>query len=165
MSNTILVYATRWGATTETAKEIIKVLNEKYNIEVDLVNLKDKKTKKPDITPYENVILGVSVARFQWAKEGKNFLKKNKNLLIGKKLFVFVSSGGAGDAYKENDLEKYEKLQYKWIDKTLNKLKLKYTSRKAMGGRYVGNFADRGDNRDWNMIRNWAEEIGQMITG
>ncbi len=163
ITKTILVYATRWGATTETAKEIIKVLKEKFNIEVDLVNLKDKKTKNPDITPYENVILGVSVAKFRWAKEGKNFLKKNKELLTEKKLFVFVSSGGAGDAYKENDLEKYEKLQSKWIDKTLSKLNLEYTSRKAMGGRFVGSLSDRGDNRDWNMIRNWADEIGQIM--
>ena len=69
ITKTILVYATRWGATAETAKEIIKVLNEEFNIEVDLVNLKDKKTKNPDIIPYENVILGVSVAKFRWAKE------------------------------------------------------------------------------------------------
>ena len=78
MSKTILVYATRWGATTETAKEIIKVLNEKFNINVDLVSLKDKKTKNIDISSYDNVILGVSYAKFNWAKEGKEFLKKNK---------------------------------------------------------------------------------------
>ena len=164
LTKTILVYATRWGATTETAQEIIRVLNEKFNIDVDLVNLKDRKTKSPDITPYENVILGVSVAKFRWAKEGKNFLKKNKDLLTGKNLFVFVSSGGAGDAYKENDLENYAKLQRKWIDKTLSKFNLEYTSRKAMGGRFVGSLSDRGDNRDWSMIRNWAEEIGQIMT-
>lgn len=75
---TILVYATRWGATTETAEEIIKVLREKYSIYVDLVNLKDKKTKNPDISSYNNVILGVSYAKFNWAKEGTNFLKKIK---------------------------------------------------------------------------------------
>ena len=45
-TKTILVYATRWGTTTETAKEIIKVLNEEFNIEVDLVNLKDKKNEE-----------------------------------------------------------------------------------------------------------------------
>ena len=68
MSKTILVYATRWGATTETAQEIKNVLTSKFNIDVDFVNLKDKKIKKnrnPDISGYENVILGVSVARFR----------------------------------------------------------------------------------------------------
>lgn len=164
MNKTILVYATRWGATTETAKKIISVLKEKFDIEVDLVNLKDKKNKNLDINEYENVILGVSVARFRWAKEGKQFLKDNKITLGNKKLFVFVSSGGAGDAYQNKDLEKYEKLQKKWIDNTLEKFNLQFTSRKALGGRYVGQFSDRGDNRDWGVICNWAEEIGRIIS-
>ncbi len=164
MRNTVLVYATRWGATTETAQEIIRVIKEKFNIDIDLVNLKDKSTKNPDVTPYDNVILGVSVAKFRWAKEGKIFLKKNRQKLAGKKLFVFVSSGGAGDAYKEGDLVKYEQLQKKWIDSTLAKFNLNFTSRKALGGRYVGSFADRGDNRDWGIIREWAEEIGRIIS-
>jgi menaquinone-dependent protoporphyrinogen IX oxidase len=164
MSETILVYATRWGATTETAKEIVRLLEDKFHLKVDLVNLKDKKTKNPDINDYKNVILGVSVAKFRWAKEGKNFLKKNKNMLLGKKLFVFVSSGGAGEAYQRKDFEKYKELQKKWIDNTLDKYNLHFTSRKAFGGRYVGQFSDRGDNRDWNVIRNWAEEIGTIIS-
>ncbi len=164
MSKTILVYATRWGATTETAREIIRVIAEQFNIEVDLVNLKDKKTKIPDISSYENVIFGVSVAKFRWAKEGKNFLKKNKKALAGKKLFVFVSSGGAGDAYQKKEFEKYEKLQKKWIDNNLHKWNLQATSRKAFGGRYVGQYSHLGDNRDWDQIRSWAEEIGSIIS-
>lgn len=163
MNKTILLYATRWGATTETAKEIIRVINEKFKIGIDLVNLKEKKTKNPDISPYENVILGVSVAKFRWAKEGKNFLKKNKTILAEKNLFVFVSSGGAGEAYQKKDFEKYEKLQKKWIDNTLNKFNLQATSRKALGGRYVGQYSHLGDNRDWGLIRTWAEEIGSTI--
>jgi menaquinone-dependent protoporphyrinogen IX oxidase len=167
MSKTILVYATRWGATKETAQEIKNVLTKNFNIEVDFVNLKDKKNKEnrnPDINVYENVILGVSVAKFRWAKEGKKFLERNKEILSGKKLFVFVSSGGAGDAYQANDHEKYEKLQKKWIDNTLNKYGLQFTSRKALGGRYVGSLEKRGDNRDWDMIRSWAEEVGEIIS-
>ncbi|MFX0015805.1 MAG: flavodoxin domain-containing protein [Promethearchaeota archaeon] len=164
MNKTVLVYATRWGATTETAKEIIRVLNEKFQIEVDLINLKDKKSKNPDISAYENIILGVSVAKFRWAKEGKNFLKKNRKILAEKKLFVFVSSGGAGEAFQKKDYEKYEELQKKWIDNTLNKFNLQATSRRALGGRYVGQFSHLGDNRDWGLIQTWAEEIGTIIS-
>ncbi|MHA1967273.1 MAG: flavodoxin domain-containing protein [Candidatus Hodarchaeales archaeon] len=164
MNKTVLVYATRWGATTETAIEIIRVMKEKYQIEVDLINLKDKNTKNPDISSYDNIILGVSVARFRWAKEGKNFLKKNKRILLDKKLFVFVSSGGAGDAYQDKDFEKYEELQKKWIDNNLDKWGLQFASRKALGGRYVGQFSHLGDNRDWDQIRSWAEEIGTIIS-
>ena len=167
MSKTILVYATRWGATTETAQRINNILTEKFNISVDFVNLKDKKNKQnrnPDITDYENVILGVSVAKFRWAKEGKQFLKRNKEILAGKRLFVFVSSGGAGEAYQNKEYEKYEKLQKKWIDTNLEKWGLQVTSRKALGGRFVGQHSHRGDNRDWNQILSWAEEIGTLIS-
>ncbi len=166
MSKTILVYATRWGATKETAQKIKDVLKEKFNITVDFINLKDKKNKQnrnPDITGYKNVILGVSVAKFRWAKEGKKFLKRNKKILAGKRLFVFVSSGGAGEAYQNKDDVKYEKLQKKWIDSNLEKWGLQITSRKALGGRYVGQYSHLGDNRDWDQISSWAEEIGSII--
>ena len=128
------------------------------------MNLKEKETKNPDISAYENVILGVSVAKFRWAKEGKNFLKKNKNFLAGKKLFVFVSSGTAGEAYQRNDLKEYEKRQKKYIDNIIKKYNLQYTSRKAFGGRFVGSLSHRGDVRDWDAIRSWAEEIGTIIS-
>ncbi|MHA1207518.1 MAG: flavodoxin domain-containing protein, partial [Candidatus Hodarchaeales archaeon] len=111
ITKTILVYATRWGATTETAEEIIKVLKENFDIDVDLVNLKDKKTMNPDISSYDNIILGVSYAKFNWAKEGKSFLIRNKEILENKKLFVFISSGRCGGAWKSKNYEKYEGLQ------------------------------------------------------
>ena len=163
LSKTILVYATRWGATTDTAKEIIKVLSDNYNIEVDLVNLKDKKTKNPDISSYDNVILGVSYAKFNWAKEGKNFLKRNKEILENKKLFVFISSGRCGGAWKSKNYEKYEGLQKKFIDEKLKNLNLHFTSRKAFGGYYVNQPPEKAETRDWEMIRSWAVEIGQIM--
>jgi menaquinone-dependent protoporphyrinogen IX oxidase len=164
MSETILVYATRFGATTETAKEIIKILNENFHIEVDLVNLKDKKTMNPDISCYDNVILGVSYARFNWAKEGKNFLTRNKEILENKKLFVFISSGRCGGAWKSKNYEKYQGFQKKFIDNKLAKLGLQFTSRRAFGGYYINQPPEKAETRDWDMIRSWAEEIGQIMT-
>jgi menaquinone-dependent protoporphyrinogen IX oxidase len=163
MSKTILVYATRFGATTETAKEIIKVLKDDFNIKVDLVNLKDKKTMNPDISSYDNVILGVSYAKFNWAKEGKNFLKRNKEFLENKKLFVFISSGRCGGAWKSKNYENYERLQKKFIDNKLAKLGLQFTSRRAFGGYYINQPPEKAETRDWDMIRSWAGEVGQFI--
>ncbi len=155
-----MAYATRYGATTETAKVIAEVLRDNYNLEVDLVDI--KQNKNVDLTDYENIILGVSYAKFNWAKEGKKFLKQND--FEGKKLFVFISSGRAGGAFKDNDLEKYTKLQTKFIDNVLKKFKLEFTSRRAFGGRYVQGGKEKWDNRDWDDIRNWAQEVGELIT-
>ncbi|MFX1513492.1 MAG: flavodoxin domain-containing protein [Promethearchaeota archaeon] len=160
MSKTLLAYVTRYGATTETATVIAEVLKDKYDIDVDLIDIKEN--KDIDISQYENVILGVSFAKFRWAKEGKRFLKKND--FKGKKIFVFVSSGRAGNAFQKNNLEKYQKLQKKFIDNVLEKLKLQYTSRKAFGGRFVQGGIEKWDNRNWDDIRSWAEEIGELIT-
>ncbi|MHA1944634.1 MAG: flavodoxin domain-containing protein [Candidatus Hodarchaeales archaeon] len=164
MSKTILVYATRFGATAETAKEIIRVINQGFNIEVDLVNLKDKETGNPDISNYDNVILGVSYAKFNWAKEGKNFLKRNKEILENKKLFVFVSSGRCGGAWKSKNYSKYESLQKKFIDDKLGKIGLSLTSRRAFGGYYINQPPEKAETRDWDMIRSWANEVGQILS-
>lgn len=166
MSKTILVYATRWGATTETAREIIKVLKEKFGIDVDLVNLKDKNNetnRNPDISSYDNVILGVSYAKFNWAKEGMNFLKKNKEKLKNKKLFVFISSARCGGAWQSRNYEKHEELQKKFIDRKLEKVGVQFTSRRGFGGYYINQPPDKAETRDWKMIRAWAEEIGEII--
>lgn len=162
MNKTMLVFATRWGATKETGEEILKVMKEKYNIEADLIDLKEKASKKylkENLDNYDNVILGASVAMFRWAKEGKKFLKKNKEILSNKKLFVYVSSGRAGKANQDNDLEEYNKWQKTYIDDVLEKIGLNFASRKAFGGVKK----KKGDTRDWEKIRGWAEEIGSMI--
>lgn len=167
MNKTILVYATRWGATGETAREIAKVMKEKHNIEVDLVNLKDKTNqanRNPDISMYDNVILGVSYAKFNWAKEGMNFLKKNKEKLQTKKLFVFISSARCGGAWKSKNYEKHANLEKKFIDKKVGKVGLQLTSRRGFGGYYINQPPDKAETRDWDMIRAWADEIGQLIS-
>ena len=167
LSKTILVYATRWGATAETAQEIMKVLKDKFQIDVDLVNLKDKNNetnRNPDISSYKNVILGVSYAKFNWAKEGMNFLKRNKEKLNTKNLFVFISSARCGGAWKSKNYEKHEQLQKKFIDKKLAKIGVQFTSRRGFGGYYINQPPEKAETRDWDMIREWAEEVGEIIS-
>ena len=154
MTKTLVAYATRWGTTAETSEAIAKVLREKHAISVDVVDI--KKQKNIDIEPYSSIILGVSVAIFRWAKEGKKFLKKHD--FNGKKLFVFVSSGRCGEAMEKNDQEEYKKRQKQYIDDPIKKLKLHLTSRKAFGGVY-----QEKDTRNWDVIRAWADEVGTLI--
>ncbi|MHA1167191.1 MAG: flavodoxin family protein [Candidatus Hodarchaeales archaeon] len=86
----LLAYATRYEATAEATETIAGVLGDKLSLEIDIKDL--KKEKNVDIEPYDNIILGVSIAKFNWAKEGKKFLE---NDFTGKKIHVFVSSGNA----------------------------------------------------------------------
>ena len=51
-------------------------------------------------------------------------------------------------------------------DDKLAKLGLQFTSRRAFGGYYINQPPEKAETRDWDMIRSWAEEIGQiMIAG
>jgi menaquinone-dependent protoporphyrinogen IX oxidase len=58
-SKTLIAYATRGGVTKEYSEIVSEVLREKYGHEVDMVDIRMKKS--PDISDYDNVILGTGV--------------------------------------------------------------------------------------------------------
>ena len=162
MSKTLVAHVTRWGATTETAKTISDILKEEFSIETDFIDLKSVKKQRVDLDPYKNIIFGVSVAMFRWAKEGKNFLKQND--FTGKNMFAFVSSGRCGVARREGNQQEYEKWQKKYIDDVLAKYSVHYTSRKAFGGVYRQQGKPTDDSRNWDDIKGWAREVGEYIS-
>ncbi|MHA2499111.1 MAG: flavodoxin domain-containing protein, partial [Candidatus Hodarchaeales archaeon] len=101
MSNTLLVFATRWGASAETATIIAAILREKFSFTVDVINL--KKTKEAiDLEKYANVIIGSSIAYERWTKEAKAFLA---NDFSEKKVAVFVCALHYSRRYLENVFE------------------------------------------------------------
>ncbi|MCG3220166.1 MAG: hypothetical protein H7641_02200, partial [Candidatus Heimdallarchaeota archaeon] len=132
MSKTLIAYGTRFGATEKSSEVIANVLKEKYNHEVDVVKLSSQ-TDNVDITNYDNIIIGSSVAMFSWTKRPKKFLK---NDFTGKKVFVFVSS--AALTYKaklDGDMEKYEKWKKRFLDNVVSRrLNVKPTSTMVLGG-------------------------------
>ena len=87
-NKTLIAYATRGGTTEEYAKAIRSVLTDELKMQVDLVNL--KKTRNPNLTPYQNIIVGAGIKIFRMHKEGAEFLEK-KN--YGEKnVGIFLSS-------------------------------------------------------------------------
>ena len=74
-NKTLIVYATRGGATEEVVLKIAEVLRQKYGFDVDVVNL--RKNPSPDISPYRNVIVGSGVRARRVYKEAVNFLERN----------------------------------------------------------------------------------------
>jgi len=80
---TLVLYATKYGATHEIAKRIAEKLDE--------APLHDLKQSVPDLTGYDCVIVGSSVYAGFFRKEAKTFLSKNTDVLRQKKLGLFVS--------------------------------------------------------------------------
>ncbi|MBY8990723.1 MAG: hypothetical protein KGD58_08225 [Candidatus Lokiarchaeota archaeon] len=154
MSNhkTLIAYVTKSGVTEENATIISNVLQENYGFEVDLVNLKT--SPKPDLTQYENIIIGSGVRMGMWYGKAKKFLKnkfKNKNIAI------FLSSGTAGDP------ETYGEAITKYINNKLAKFPhLKPIASEAFGGRYSGRFGD-ADYTDPEKVKEWAINLGKKL--
>ena len=69
---TLIVYATRYGATALTSQEIAKILREE-NFEVKVVDAKKEEIK--DISEFKLVIVGGGLKMGKWTRESDDFLK------------------------------------------------------------------------------------------
>ena len=74
-SKTLIAYVTKGGATKEAAYIITNILKDKYEFDIDLINLKEN--PNPDLKLYRNVIIGYGVRAQRVYREALNFLKRN----------------------------------------------------------------------------------------
>lgn len=82
--NTLIVYATKHGCSETCAK----ILSQKLTGNVDLYNLKEERA--PILATYEQVIIGGSIYMGKIQKEVHDYCTKNMNLLLDKKIGLFV---------------------------------------------------------------------------
>ena len=169
---TLIIYGTRYGTAKEIAEKITDILREK-DVEVDLVNSKDKKDF--DLTSYDLVVVGSGIKIGKWTKNALNFLKKNKAELANKRVAIFVTCGAA-------NIEKTAaEGQEKYLDNVANKYLInKPVSTGLFGGVYdpdanhgmlfkmvkrsikkdmIKQGQDpnkRQDYRDWDAIKKWT---------
>jgi menaquinone-dependent protoporphyrinogen oxidase len=150
----LIAYETKGGATEEAAQKIAEILRSKYQLEVDLVDLKEQKV--PDLSQYRNLVIGGGVrAGRVYAK----VLKFLENDLSGKRVAFFVSSAEAGSPGS------YEKAKIKFVENTLAKYpKINPVATEAFGGRIKILGKTVTDNRDMVKVEAWAEELGKKFT-
>jgi menaquinone-dependent protoporphyrinogen oxidase len=147
-NKTLIAYVTKSGVTGENAEIISRVLKEQYGLEVNVVNL--KKNSKPDLSQYDNVIIGSGIRMGMWYGKARRFLKKNFD---NKKIAIFLSSGMAGLP------ESYEEAVSKFINNKLAKYPhVNLVAIEAFGGRY-SNF----DYTDPEKVKAWAIELGKKL--
>jgi len=178
----LIAYGTCFGSTAGTAEEIGKVLVEE-GFEVKLANLKEEKIQ--DLSEYNVVVVGSGMKMGHWVSEAEDFLKKFQSEFNGKKLAIFASTlktaaereGKTGQVAKirkaalEDKVAKYhlEPIALGFFGGVLDYNKMGFFERKAMG-LYKPQLERDGfketrpgiyDLRDWNEIKNWAEELAQ----
>jgi menaquinone-dependent protoporphyrinogen IX oxidase len=153
-NKTLVAYETKGGATEEAARKLADTLRSKYQLEVDLVDLKEQKV--PDLTQYQNVIIGGGVRAGKVYDKALKFLE---NDLSGKHVAFFVSSAEAGTPGS------YEKAKVKFVESTLaNYPNIKPVATEAFGGRIRILGKTVTDNTDMAKVEAWAEELGKKFT-
>jgi menaquinone-dependent protoporphyrinogen oxidase len=182
---TLIVYGTRYGATTGTSEEIAKTLREEgFNVRV--VNAKEEKVD--DISGYELIIVGSGMKIDRWTKEPENFLKKFRKELAKKRVAIFVSSSVQAIYEYEGNTEAMGRARRKYLEEKAEKYSLTPIAMAIFGGVFpydkmgwmerktVGQlwrkFEDAGfekkngvyDTRNWDTIRNWTKELTKKVS-
>ena len=153
VSKTLIAYVTRGGVTREYSEIISEVLREKFGHEVQMIDV--RKNKSPDISGYDNIILGTGVRIQRVYKEGLDFLKKD---LGGKRVAVFLVSNEAGTP------ESYDDAVRKYMDPIMeNHQNLNLVSIDGFGGRIKVFGKTTVDTRDPEKVRRWAEQVGEKL--
>jgi menaquinone-dependent protoporphyrinogen IX oxidase len=153
-NKTLIAYVSKGGATEEAAKKIAETLRLKFQIEVDLVDLKEQNA--PDLASYSNIIVGAGVRGGRVYGKALKFLE---NDLTGKKVAFFVSSSWAGTPGS------YDNAKAKFVEKTLTKFpNINPVSMEAFGGRIRYFRKTMLDNTDLGKVEAWAEELGKKFT-
>src|SRR5208282_4407833 len=123
-NKTLIAYQTKSGATEEAARKIADVLRSKYQLEVDLVDIKEQKI--PDLLQYRNFVVGGGVRGGRVYGKALKFLK---NDFSGKRVAFFVSSSWAGTPGS------YDNAKAKFVENTLAKYpNINPISTEAFGG-------------------------------
>ncbi len=146
---TLIAYATRGGTTEDYAKAIDSVLEEEFEMQVDLVNL--RRNHNPDLAPYRNVIVGAGIRIFRMHKEGAKFLEKSD--FGDRRVAVFLSSLlPRGKAIKQ------------YVDVVTQKnSKLKPFAVEVFGGRMrvLGRIGQ--DMTDIEKAKEWTRKIAEQL--
>jgi menaquinone-dependent protoporphyrinogen oxidase len=81
---TLILYATKYGATEEVARRLRKQLDG----EVDLINVAASPVHSPE--PYDTIVLGGSIYMGKIQKQLTNYIRKNIDVLEQKKIGLFI---------------------------------------------------------------------------
>ena len=171
MNEKILVtYASRAGSTTEIAESISKTLNQS-GVKVDLLPMQDVK----DLFPYRAVIVGSAIRKSKWLPEAMQFVQSHRAELAKKPFATFTVC----ITLAISNSDQYRQAVAGWIEPVraqvrpvseglfpgrLDFSKLPVTFDTLLFRAVVAfGIIPKGDRRDWNAIRAWAENLRPLL--
>ncbi|MFC1669411.1 flavodoxin domain-containing protein [Spirochaetota bacterium] len=166
-------YITEKGATASIAKKIYDILMEKgFNVDLRFIpNIKDDE----NLSKYDSFILG-SAVYYVMAKEYKDFLVKNREVLSKKTIAIFVICGTIQRVTEKNikQVETYYDSALKHVPEikpvakeafagNLDLSKLNFAERQFLNALFTVTPLKGGDHRDFNKVAEWTEGISTML--
>jgi menaquinone-dependent protoporphyrinogen oxidase len=164
MTNVLVVYASKYGATAEIAEAIAERLRES-GLRADCREADGVKS----LDPYDAVVLGSAVYMARWRGGARKFLRRYERELASRPLWVF-SSGPVGDPGNDDPA---------WTEPKRTIARAEAAGARdhvVFGGRVPadphGPFAkamardtpaEQRDRRDWEAIRAWADGIASAL--
>ena len=171
MTNRILVaYASRTGSTAEIAQAIGKTLAEE-GAPVDVIAMSEVK----DLSGYSAVVAGSAIRGSRWLSEAVEFIQAHRDVLAQKRFAMFTVCITMAMKNAEN----YRSGVVGWIAPVramvrplseglfagrLDSAKMRLNKNTLLFGISVAlGLFPRGDHRDWNAIRLWAESLKPVL--
>jgi len=156
----LIAYATRAGSTVEIATTIGESLSQRnYIVEVKPV------IEKPDLDPYQAVILGSAIRMGNWLPEAVDYIKQNQQPLNQMPVALFsvhMLNTGDDETSRANRLGYLDPVrelltthEEVFFAGSMDFSKLSYLDR--MISSVVGAVED--DQRDWEKIHAWAQVV------
>ena len=171
MNNKILItYASRAGSTAEIA-EAIGITLTQNGAQVDLLPMQDVK----DLTQYRAVLAGSAIRKSKWLPEAMQFVQTHRAALEKKPFATFTVC----ITLAMSNSNQYRQVVAEWIQPVraqvrpvseglfaglldFRKLPLTLDTLLLRAVVAFGIFP-KGDHRDWNAIRIWAESIHPLL--
>jgi menaquinone-dependent protoporphyrinogen oxidase len=178
----LIAYGSRYGSTEEIASRLAEFLKEE-GVEAEVLDLK-RERNWPPLEGFDGVMVGSGVKVGRWMNEPREFFRRKRDELKGRRLAVFVSCFSALNApdYARTDL----------LEKVMEEAGVKVDLYEAFGplvdfskGSRIG-FLDkkvaqtvmskdsektgikldmdgRNDLRDWERIREFARRFAELL--
>ncbi|NHK31740.1 MAG: hypothetical protein FK730_10340 [Asgard group archaeon] len=162
MFKTLVVYSTKMGMSGQSAEIITKILRDKYEQNVDLVNLEEERIKQKDLENYENIIIGSGINMNRWYSKSLKILNLD---FTDKRVFVFICTMSTIKALEENDSIVYKQKIKQYLDDVVTKNPtIKLISKGVFGGKKKNKGDLKRENWKQELVEQWANSIGNILT-
>ena len=146
----LIVYSTKSGINEAAAHAIADVLKTTYSMDATIADLRNG---QPDITPFQNIVVGGGVDNTSVYNEAVNFLEKD---FWGKNVAVYFSCEDEENPKAESTEDNSRKVLVK--NKSLMLIDVV-----AFGGCMLRQGRPVMDELNMNRVRDWAIELGKKF--